>query len=485
MDKAKETAQTNPIFTLLGGPLVGILLYYFLTFLNIDLSIAQVSGLAAWMVFWWITEAVPMAVTALLPIIILPIMNISPIQEVVVGYSNPVIFLFMGGFMLALALQKHRLHERIALNILNITGTSGNGIILGFVIATAFLSMWVSNTATAVMMLPIAISVTNLLHNELMDQKQFQRFALSLMLSIAYAANIGGFITLIGTPPNVVMAGYLNNLINVDISFARWLYLGFPTGILLLSAVYILTTRVLFPNRLSAIAGSREMIQKKIHELGRLKKSEKYIIAIFLLTVMGWLFKKQINVLLGGNFLTDHITAMAGGLAMFIVPFELKSDTRILNWEDTRKLPWGILLLFGGGISLAASMQKVGIIDQIGLFVAEYGQINQLVLILLVSSIVLFMTELMSNVALVTIMIPVLIGVANGIGIDPLILVVPATIASSCAFMMPISTPPNAIVYASGYIRIRDMMRAGFLLNLIAVLLLTLATYFLVPLLLV
>ncbi len=441
-------------------------------------------GLAAWMVIWWITEAVPLPVTALLPLIFLPLANISPIAEAASSYANPVIFLFMGGFMLALALQKHRLHERIALNILRFTGTSGNGIILGFTIATAVLSMWVSNTATAVMMLPIAISVTDLLLSDAKLSSDERKFALGLMLSIAYAANIGGFMTIIGTPPNVVMAGYLGTLVNYEMTFSRWLLVGIPCGITMLAIVYLLTTRILIRNNLKSVEGSKQLVDEKLKELGPVGHDEKLVIAIFGLTVFAWMFKAQINDLLGANLLTDHVTAMAGGAAMFIIPSGIKPIRTLLDWEDTRNLPWGILLLFGGGISLAASMEKVGIIDHIGTFVAGYGNINKLLLVLIVTGIVLFMTELMSNVALVTIMLPVLIAVATGMDENPLLLVIPATMASSCAFMMPISTPPNAIVYSSGYIRIKDMMRAGFILNILAVLILAVFTYYLVPFLL-
>ncbi len=441
-------------------------------------------GLAAWMVIWWITEAVPLPVTALLPLIFLPLANISPIAEAASAYANPVIFLFMGGFMLALALQKHRLHERIALNILRFTGTSGNGIILGFTIATAVLSMWVSNTATAVMMLPIAISVTDLLLSDAKLSSDERKFALGLMLSIAYAANIGGFMTIIGTPPNVVMAGYLGTLVNYEMTFSRWLLVGIPCGITMLAIVYLLTTRILIRNNLKSVEGSKQLVDEKLKELGPVGHDEKLVIAIFGLTVFAWMFKAQINDLLGANLLTDHVTAMAGGAAMFIIPSGIKPIRTLLDWEDTRNLPWGILLLFGGGISLAASMEKVGIIDHIGTFVAGYGNINKLLLVLIVTGIVLFMTELMSNVALVTIMLPVLIAVATGMDENPLLLVIPATMASSCAFMMPISTPPNAIVYSSGYIRIKDMMRAGFILNILAVLILAVFTYYLVPFLL-
>lgn len=456
------------------GPSIFILLQAF----GFNEPIYDVIALAIWMIVWWVTEAVPIPVAALLPIIILPLTGVFTVSQATAPYASPIIFLFMGGFLIALGLEKHGLHLRLALSLLKITGSSGNGIILGFMIASSLLSMWISNTATAVMMLPIASSVVGLLSSK---QGLNKNFALALMLSIAYSANIGGTMTLIGTPPNVVMAGYLNQLLNFQMGFAEWLMIGIPTGLLLLTLTYYLLTRVLFANNIKHVEGSTELINSELKKLGKISREEKLVITVFLITAFGWILKPQINELIGKPLLTDHITAMIGGVLMFSMPVNLKDQNFLMRWDDTSKLPWGILLLFGGGMALANALAEVGIIEMIGEFVSSITQVQPLIFILVITLIVLLMTEVMSNVALVTILIPVIIGVANGININPLLLIIPATLSSSCAFMMPISTPPNAIVFSSGHISMKDMMKAGIWLNLIAVLVIALLSYWIVP----
>ncbi len=446
-----------------------------------NFEIWQVLALALWMICWWMTEAVPIPVTALLPLVLLPYMEVFTLAEATAPYASPIIFLFMGGFMIALGLEKHNLHQRIALNLIRITGTSANGVILGFMLATAFLSMWISNTATTVMMLPIAISVISTLFEGGASQQAEKKFALGLMLSIAYAANIGGSMTLIGTPPNVVMAGFLKDLLNFDMAFSQWLSIGIPAGIAILTLTYLLITRLLFASGIQEIEGSDILIQKKLAALGCFSKAEKRVTLIFVLTACCWIFKTQLNEWIGRPVLADATTAMAGGLLMFVTPLEFKKGKFLLQWEDASRLPWGILILFGGGMCLAKSMEKSGIIQLIGSFVAQHSDLGLLSLIVIVTALVLLMTELMSNVALVTIFIPVIIGISTGLDINPLYLVIPATIASSCAFMMPISTPPNAIVFASGHIKIREMMRAGALLNAVSIMILSLIGGLLVP----
>lgn len=469
------------ILGLILGP-VFFLVFLFISFSTTQPQLYQVLALAVWMVIWWATDAIPIPATALLPIIVLPLLNIFEISQATAPYASSIIFLFMGGFMITLALEKHNLHQRIALNLLKITGNSGNGIILGFMIATALLSMWISNTATAVMMLPIATSVVSLILAK--DSKKLTKkekyFALGLMLSIAYSANIGGSMTLIGTPPNVVMAGYLSEILSYEMSFSNWLGIGVPVGLCLLTATYLMITQVLFKNNLKHIEGSEKLIKLELNKLGNISKNEKIVLAIFGFTAFCWIFKQQINTVIGSPLLNDTVTAMTGGLLMFVTPINLKKSKFVLNWDDTTRLPWGILLLFGGGMCLARAMEHVGIIGLMGEFVQGQGDLDIALIVLLTTAIVLFLTELMSNVALVTIFIPVIIGIAQGLDIDPMLLVIPATIASSCAFMMPISTPPNAIVFSSGHIKIKDMMRAGIWLNIIAIAVLVLLSLLLV-----
>lgn len=464
------------------GPLLFLVLLQFQHTAYLTPEIWRMLALTAWMITWWVTDAVPIPVTALLPMIMLPLIEIFSISEATAPYASPIIFLFMGGFLIAIALEKHQLHLRIALRLIRITGTSGNGIIMGFMLATALLSMWISNTATAVMMLPVATSVITLLSSKMSAGKGSRNFALGLMLSIAYAANIGGTMTLIGTPPNIVMAGYLRQMLGYEMAFSKWLLIGIPIGTLLLFVCYFLLTRILFPNNMKKIEGSENLIADQLHQLGPTSKEEKMVLVIFAVTALSWIFKAQMNQLIGTDLLTDTTIAMVGGALMFIVPVNLNGSDFLLQWEDTSKLPWGILILFGGGMCLAQGLEKVGLIQVIGQVVSGYQGVSLLVLTLIVTAIVLLMTELMSNVALVAIFIPVVIGVASGLEVDPLILVIPATLAASCAFMMPISTPPNAIVFASGHIKIRDMIKAGIWLNILAVIIIVLATHWLVNL---
>ena len=434
-------------------------------------------ALAAWMVTWWVTEAAPIPVTALLPMILFPLFSIATPREAAAPYGDSIIFLFMGGFMIALGLEKHNLHQRIALNLIRLTGTSGNGIIMGFMLATALISMWISNTATAVMMLPIATSVTTLLRQEIdqADQMKFERFATGLMLSIAYAASIGGIATIIGTPPNVVTVGFIKRFYNQDVSFATWMLIGIPLMLAILFACYIILTQVLYRNHLKSIEGSSALIATKLKNLGSLSKEEKRVMAIFGITCFFWIFRQNLNGLIGKNLLDDTTIAMTGGILMFITPIDFKNYKFILEWPDMKNLPWGILLLFGGGLSLAQGMENAGLVQLVGENVAQQGDLSITTLTLSLTAISMFLTEFMSNVALTTIFVPVVLGIADGFQINPILLAMPVSFAASCAFMMPISTPPNAILFASGYIRIEQMIRAGVLLNLVSLLLIGLA----------
>jgi sodium-dependent dicarboxylate transporter 2/3/5 len=461
------------------GPLLFILILLFTSHNLVAPGANKVLALAAWMITWWIMESAPVAVTALLPLAIFPALGTMSMGEASAPYANPAVFLFMGGFMIALALEKHKLHERIAINLIRITGTSGNGIILGFTLASGLISMWISNTATALMMLPIAVSVIELLRSSTSQggevlTKGEKNFALGLMLSIGYAASIGGIGTIIGTPPNVVFVGYAKQFYNHDISFFRWMLIGVPISILMLFTCYFLITRVLFRNGLKSVEGSQQLIVDKLHSLGKMKKEEKLVLLVFGLTSFFWIFQQLFNSTIGKDLFNDTNIAIAGGLLMFLVPVNFGESQFLLVWKDTNKLPWGILILFGGGICLAKGMETTGIIKAIGSFISSQQSLPlwQLLLILIVIAVVL--TEFMSNVALVTIIIPVVFGIADGLHYDPYVLALPVTIAASCAFMFPISTPPNAIVFASGHIKMKDMMRAGALLNVVSIIIILL-----------
>ncbi len=469
------------------GLLLGPLL--FLSLINIpDLIPGKeyangVIAVAAWMVLWWITEAVSISVTALLPLILFPLLKVMPIAEVGANYGSPIIFLFFGGFVLALALEKVNLHKRIALNIIRITGTTPNKVVLGFMIATASLSMWISNTASTVVMLPIAMSVIGLLIN---DEDGFTKddrnFALSVMLGIAFSANAGGIATVIGTPPNSVLIGLLENEYQIEISFLRWMTIGLPFSLILLSICYLVLVKWMFPNKHLKFNASKEVIDQELKKLGPTSPKEKMVLVIFGITVFLWIFRTLINGIFPSLGLSDTIISMMAAVALFAIPFNLKKGDFIIDWKDTQRLAWGILILFGGGLALARGMAVSGIVDTVSNAIAS-SEISILFTAALLITLMLFMTELMSNVALVAVLAPVVAGIAIGLDIPLLYLLIPVTIASSCAFMLPMATPPNAIVFASGYIRVHQMARVGVILNLIAVGLLILMFQFVLPLL--
>ncbi|HSJ69555.1 MAG TPA: DASS family sodium-coupled anion symporter [Anditalea sp.] len=452
------------------GPIL-FLVFYFIALNSEVPDMFLVLGVASWMVTWWITEAVPIPATSLLPIILFPLLGIFDILAATAPYADPVIFLFMGGFIIALAMEHNKLHLRIALKLITLTGSKPNGIILGFYIATFVLSMWISNTATAVMMLPVALSIINLfkIQNPQIEQdKGYKNFALTLMLGIAYAANIGGVVTIIGTPPNVVMVGMMRQFLNIEVDFNTWLIVGIPLGLLMMGIMYSLLVFILYPNKMAPIAGSDILIKKQLSELGPMGKAEIRVSIIVLITAGGWILRTPINNFIGNPILNDTLIGMIGGILMFIVPAGQKDRNVLLGWKQMDRMPWGILLLFGGGLCLAKAMEASGIVLEVGNFVSSFENIPEWVLIFVLTLLSLFLTELMSNVALTTIFIPVVIGIASGMGIPALILVIPVTLAASFAFMLPIATPPNAILFSSGLIKMKDMIKAGIFLNIIA-----------------
>jgi solute carrier family 13 (sodium-dependent dicarboxylate transporter), member 2/3/5 len=463
------------------GPLLFIILILTLQEDLISPGATKVLALAAWMITWWVTEAVPIPVTAFLPLLAFPMLGIMNMKEASAQYANPIIFLFLGGFMIALALEKHRLHERIALNLIRITGTSGNGIILGFMIATAFISMWISNTATAMMMLPIALSVIHLLKSDRNLKphelpKQERNFALSLLLMVGYAATLGGLATIIGTPPNVVFAGLLDEFYHQKLDFGKWMLIGVPVAVALLLSTYLIVTRILFPNNIAHVKGSDELIRSKLLELGPITKEEKRVLIIFGLTSFFWVFQQPLNsFVFEKEILNDTNIAMIGGLMMFIIPSSFSKAIFLLDWKDTFSLQWGILFLFGGGLCLAGGLEHTGIIQTVGSWLANQSTFNGwLILGLIVVTVLL--SEFMSNVALVQIFVPVVFGIADGMHVNPVLLAMPVTLGASIGFMFPIATPPNAIVFSSGYIRMKDMVKAGILLDLASIAIILLAS---------
>lgn len=456
----------------LSGPILFLLCGKFLpAFSDLNELQAVVCGTAVWMIIWWIGEVIPMGITALLPVVVFPLLEISDSASTIANFANPTLYLFLGGFMLAIGIEKTGLHERIALFIIRIFGSSIQGLIFGFFLATWFLSMWVSNTATALMMLPMARSVVVLLQKGFGDshQKDSKYFAMLIMLGIAYAANIGGVATLIGTPPNVVMKGYIQSLLNYELSFGKWMILGVPLSLGLLIISYFYLTKVRYRISLKKLPGTEELIQNKWKELGKMSREEKIAACIFGLTAGLWIFAPSINQLIGKKLLNDTIIAIFGGALMFSFPVDKQFRKMILTWEDARQLPWDILLLFGGGLSLAHGMKETQLMDMVGTMFQNF-QTGEWVLLGVLTLTMLMLTEVMSNVALASIFIPVVIAIAQAGDYPPIAFAVSVGLASSFAFMLPISTPPNAIVYGSGAIPMKEMIRSGFVLNILSVL---------------
>jgi solute carrier family 13 (sodium-dependent dicarboxylate transporter), member 2/3/5 len=426
--------------------------------------------LAAWMVSWWIFEVVPLGVTALVPLFYLPVMQLGSLNEITPAYSNPVIYLFLGGFIIARALEKTHLDERIALNILKITGRTDRGIIAGFIIGTAGLSMWISNTATAVMMVPIAFSVTQFLRDNLDKDKVHQLASLQvvLFLSIAYAANIGGIMTPIGTPPNVVFMGYLSDLYQKSIDFWLWFVVTAPAALLLLYVMFRLLSWI-YPYNLDVPKSFHGFIKDKIKSQGGMSGEQKITVAVFLMAAFLWIFKGLINFIFGTPTLNDTSIAIFAGVLLFLLPSTPSRWRPILTKDDISQLPWDIVLLFGGGMALAGSLQKVGLIEQTTDLLSTLQFSHPYFLILVIAAVSLVMTEIMSNVAFCVVALPMIMKLGEAQGIDPILIALPATLCSSFAFSMPVSTPPNAVVFGTGAISVQQMLKAGILLNALAV----------------
>ncbi len=434
-------------------------------------------GIVVWMLSWWITNVVPIGVTALLPIILFPLTGIMVLRETTINYANPVIYLFFGGFVIGLAIEKWNLHKRIALNIMNAAGEKPSRVILGCMLATALLSMWISNTATTVMMLPIGLSVVALLKDKLNEDKEAHNFALTLMLGIAFAANIGGITTLIGTPPNLVLASLVDEAGLPPLDFASWFFFAAPLVIVLFGSVYLVNTKVVYPVKIKELKGIRSLIKDELKQIGSMSKSERNVLIVTVATALLWIARSQITKLPGLEALNDTIIAIFASVMLFIWPSGKRTEP-LLVWEDTKKLPWDILLLFGGGISLAKGMEVTNIVGLLGEWISSSIAPNPLLIILVVCAFAVFLTEIMSNVALVAVFIPVSFVIAESFGLSDLQLAIPLTIGASCAFMFPISTPPNAIVFSSGHIKMGEMARVGIILNTLCILIIALYSYF-------
>lgn len=437
-------------------------------------------AITAWMAIWWIAEVIPIAVTALLPILLFPSAEILTIQDTGANYGHKYIFLFIGGFMLANAIQKWQLHRRIALNIILQLGGSTAKIILGFMLATAFLSMWISNTATTVMMLPIALSVIAQL-NDHPDTKENENkiFGKALMLGVAYSASAGGIATLIGTPPNLIFAGFVQDQFNIEISFFDWLLVGLPISIILLGFIWVFLTKYAFKLQKTGFPGGKKEIQSLLSEMGPISNEEKKILVVFTLTILCWIFRKYTINILVPKF-DDSMIAIASALILFIIPSSKKNEP-IMKWKDAVTIPWGILILFGGGLSIAKAFQKTGLDNWIGEQFEIISFSNSLIVLLIIIAAVNFLTEITSNMATTAMLLPVMIPVASLLNIHPYLLLVGTTLAASCAFMLPVATPPNAVVFGSKMLKISDMVKTGILINVFSIILILIMVYFGLP----
>lgn len=443
----------------------------------------RVAAVGLWMGIWWATEAIPVPATAFLPLVCFDLLGIAPIAKAAQSYAHPIIYLFLGAFILALAVERWNLHKRIALMILSQTGTDGARLILGFMVVAAVLSMWMTNTSTTMMLMPIAVSVAAVVteNMERASERDKRNFQIALLLGLAYAATIGGLATLVGTPPNILLAGFLVDTYGIEISFLNWMLVGVPVSIVLLPLAWLILTRWAFAFDIPESEGARAHLKRLRAELGPMSSAEKRVAVIFVLVILAWMFRRVITESTGLTGLSDTGVAMTAALLLFLVPSGSSSQSQLMVWHDVGRLPWGVLVLFGGGLSLASAVSQSGLALWLGEGLSPLSDLGVIVVILAAAGLVIFLTELTSNLATAATFLPVIAAIATQSGIDVLMLVVPVTLAASCAFMLPVATPPNAIVFASGFIRIPDMVRAGFYLNLVSMVLLTIVAIWLAP----
>ncbi len=466
-------------FFLLLGPILFLVIRLWVYPVGLSVQANAVLATTVWMALWWVMESVPIAVTALLPIVLFPLAGGLSLSETTAQFGHKYVFLYLGGFVLAISIERWNVHRRIALFIIRYIGTRADKIILGFMIATALLSMWISNTATSVMMLPIGMAIIRQLKdNPTTHENENQIFGKALMLAIAYSASIGGIATLVGTPPNLVLAGVVSEYYGTEISFAKWFAFGFPISVLLLITCWYYLTRFAFTLNKEEIPGGRQETERLYRSLGRVSYEEKTVLVIFVLTALAWMTRPFLQKWVGE--LDDTIIAMIAMLVLFVVPSSDGSRS-IVCWEEAVSLPWGIILLFGGGMALAQGFQQSGLAQYIANLLSLLEGISLLVIILVVIAGVNFLTEVTSNLATTAMLLPILATLSVTLGVDPYILLLGATLAASCAFMLPVATPPNAVVFGSGYLSIVDMVRAGLMMNIISIIFITLLVYYILP----
>ena len=435
------------------------------------------------MAVWWATEAVPIAVTALLPIVVFPLLGIASIQDTTAPYANKVIYLFLGGFIVAFAMQRWNLHRRIALAVLQHVGGNGRSLVGGFMLASAVISMWVMNTSTTMMLLPIAVSIIGVIHKTVggLDDAAKEDFQYSLLLGVAYGATIGGMATLVGTAPNAMLAAFMQETYGTEIDFSSWMLVGLPLSAMLLPFAWVVLTRVAFKVDFKTSVEGKAVLRRMKEELGAITVPEIRVAIVFVLMAATWVLRPLLVKLPGLSALDDSGIAMAGGIALFLIPSGDKSDPILLRWTYAERLPWSVLILFGGGLTLASAVTRTGLAEWLGGSLQTIGALPLFALVILAATMIIFLTELTSNIATTATFLPVVGAIAIESGYDPIVLAVPVTFAASCAFMLPVATPPNAIVFGSGMLTIPKMVRAGMMLNMVGIVLVSLVAIFLAP----
>nr|WP_207161221.1 DASS family sodium-coupled anion symporter [Halorhodospira halophila] len=465
---------------MIGGPLAAAAMLLAGPPAGLEPEAWYVAALTVLMATWWVSEALPIAATALLPAVALPLLGVASPEQAMASYANPMIFLFLGGFLIAMAIQRWGLHRRIALLILSATGGRDDLLVAGFMGATAMLSMWVSNTATAAMMLPIGLSVISLV--ETSSGKTDRHFTLALLLGIAFGANIGGLGTLIGTPPNAFLAGYMGDRFDIQIGFAQWMVVGVPVSAIMLVLAWWVLTRWVFPLPGQAIEGVGELIEQERRQIGPMQRTERRVAVVFVLTALAWVMRPWLESVLPGSVaISDAGIALLGALALFLVPADVRRLKFLLDWEDTRGLPWGVLVLVGGGLALGVAIDESGLAGAIAALLSGMGSWPAPLLVLSVAILAALMSHVTSNTATAATLLPLVTSLALAIDIHPLLLGVPVALAASAAFMLPVATPPNAIVFGSDRITVPDMVRAGALLTFAGAGIATLAAFLLAP----
>ena len=443
----------------------------------------RTAAVALWMAVWWATEAIPVAATAFLPIIVFDPVGITALRDAAAPYASPIIYLFLGGFMLAVAVERWNLHRRISLAILDRTGTDGRRLVGGFMLVCAMLSMWMTNTSTTMMLLPIVLSVIVVMSDNVEGLTDTSRsnFRIAMLLGLAYSASIGGLATLIGTPPNALLIGFLSESYGIEISFARWMAVGIPVSLVMLPIAWLLLTRALFPFDIPATEAVNQHLHKLREELGPITTPERRIAIVFGVVIFCWMFRRPLTQWLGLEGVSDAGIVMTAALLLFLVPSGDASQRQLMRWQDAKRIPWGVLILFGGGLSLAAAVSNSGLALWLGESLSPLNAWGTAVLVIASVALIIFLTELTSNLATTATLLPVMGAIALQVGVPPIILTVPITIAASCAFMLPVATPPNAIVFSTGAITIPQMVKAGIFLNLIGIVIVTLVSLVLAP----